>query len=337
MAKYFFKHLDIIEKYFKKPDLGETLYDMWTESHRTWHNISHLDYLLKQIEHQQYALTKQRYESLILAAYFHDVIYFPDKKDNESKSIKFFLTQPDKLTQILRQKVITIINGTKLNFPPKDKLSDLFWVMDNNIFFHGNLIDMINYEKKIFKEYQFVSYDLYKNERIKFLESRINDSIFPRNKILFLINYIDNYKPKIGIYAGSFNPFHKGHLNILQKAEKIFDKVIIAYGNNPDKPDREIESVKELRFRETVSYNTLITTYLDKVKAFGCDVSLIRGLRNGNDLNYESVQTSFIQDIRPNTKIVYFTCDKKFEHISSSAIRSLAKFDEEQSNKYIVK
>ena len=78
----------------------------------------------------------------------------------------------------------------------------------------------------------------------------------------------------------------------------------------------------------------LITTYLDKIKNYGADVSLIRGLRNGNDLNYELVQSQFIQDLRPNTQIVYFTCDKQFEHISSSAIRNLAKFDIELSKKY---
>ena len=40
---------------------------------------------------------------------------------------------------------------------------------------------------------------------------------------------------KLGVYAGSFQPFHLGHLNILEKAEQIFDQVIIARGINPSK------------------------------------------------------------------------------------------------------
>lgn len=39
---------------------------------------------------------------------------------------------------------------------------------------------------------------------------------------------LETWKPKIGVYAGSFNPFHLGHYNILTKAEKIFDNIIIA-------------------------------------------------------------------------------------------------------------
>ena len=46
---------------------------------------------------------------------------------------------------------------------------------------------------------------------------------------------------RLGIYAGSFNPFHKGHYNILCKAEKIFDRVIIARGINPDKGPSEYD------------------------------------------------------------------------------------------------
>ena len=39
----------------------------------------------------------------------------------------------------------------------------------------------------------------------------------------------------VAVYTGSFNPFHKGHLDILNKAKRMFDEVVIAVGHNPDK------------------------------------------------------------------------------------------------------
>ena len=67
------------------------------------------------------------------------------------------------------------------------------------------------------------------------------------------------------------------------------------------------------------------------------DVTVIRGLRNGHDLDYEANQLSFLKEIKPDIKVVYIPCDKKYEHISSSAIRSLEKFDEKLSKQYLVK
>ena len=61
----------------------------------------------------------------------------------------------------------------------------------------------------------------------------------PACELTHLIDYLSNFKPNIGLFAGSFNPFHKGHYNVLIKAEMIFDKVIIAFGANPEKNDRK--------------------------------------------------------------------------------------------------
>ena len=148
-----------------------------------------------------------------------------------------------------------------------------------------------------------------------------------------LIKYIETRKPKIGLYAGSFNPFHKGHYNILEKAEAIFDKVIVAQGHNIEKPKPTFEFPKALEYRQCETYSGLLT---DFIRELGYDVTLIRGLRNTTDLQYELTQYRYFQDMLPGIKTVSILCDKEFEHISSSSIRNLMKYDTNEFRKYIL-
>jgi pantetheine-phosphate adenylyltransferase len=179
---------------------------------------------------------------------------------------------------------------------------------------------------------------LYKEKRIEFLNSMIDKiSLNVNVNINNLIEYISNRKPNIGLFAGSFNPFHIGHMDILLKAEEIFDKVVIGFGNNPDKNSRNIKIPIGLEYRECIVYNGLITELITDLELKDQKVTLIRGIRNGNDLNYESNQLEFIKDIKPDVNVVYIPTDKIYEHISSSAIRNLEKFNSDLSDKYIVK
>jgi len=139
---------------------------------------------------------------------------------------------------------------------------------------------------------------------------------------------------RVGIYAGSFNPFHQGHLNILEKAEKIFDKVIIARGINPEKKNEILPMPDKIANRTWMNYSGLLT---DFIKTLPYDnVTLIRGLRNGIDLQYELNQYRYLQDLMPEIQLISIFCDKEFEHISSSGIRMLSQFDAEHVKKYLL-
>jgi pantetheine-phosphate adenylyltransferase len=161
----------------------------------------------------------------------------------------------------------------------------------------------------------------------------------------------------IAIYPGSFNPLHVGHLNIIKKSERIFGKgnVIVAIGINPDKVDKsrsdEYLRSKEAEARvisekigvEVVVYSKflhqLVESYelLAKSKGEELTVVVIRGLRNGTDLDYEVNQLRFVSDFKKDMNVVYITCDKEFEHISSSAIRKIEEFGGyEMSKQYLV-
>jgi len=128
----------------------------------------------------------------------------------------------------------------------------------------------------------------------------------------------------IGLYAGSFNPFHKGHLNILLKAERIFDRVIVGRGKNKSKADDFLYPMPKLDGRQVVEYKGLITKFIDTLPY---DVTLIRGLRNSTDLQAELTFYRYLQYLKPDIKVVSIFCDSEYEHISSSGIKELLSED----------
>lgn len=133
---------------------------------------------------------------------------------------------------------------------------------------------------------------------------------------------------KIAIYPGSFDPITNGHLDILHRAAKIFDKVIVlvAFNENKksrfsakDRVDMIKESISDLPNVEVDSYNGLTVKY---AKEHGATV-LIRGLRAVSDFEYEFRLASANEFADANIDMVFFMArgDKTF--ISSSAIIEL--------------
>ena len=145
-----------------------------------------------------------------------------------------------------------------------------------------------------------------------------------------------NMKKTLAIYPGSFNPFTVGHQNILEKAEKMFDEVVVAVGINPDKveeafvADLKDQRVKilqnQLESKRVEGYVGFLTEYVREKQAEGYgEVVVIRGLRNGHDYDYEYNQTRHMWDQMPGLSIIMISCDPMFSHVSSSAYRALEK------------
>jgi pantetheine-phosphate adenylyltransferase len=261
-------------------------------------------------------------------------VYDPAAADNEEQSVRLldgFTQHPDK------EAIKNIILDTK-HHTPSGELSALFNRWDMAVVTESTLPELMVWERAIFKEYQFADYGLYKAGRIAFLESCRQQ--YPANEEVLraLIGYVRYFKPKVGVYPGSFNPFHNGHLNILEKAERIFDKVIIARGINPEKEEAAQQNPWPpiLKFRQHEEFVGLLTDYIAR-KEEHTDITLVRGLRNGDDLDYEVNQLRFMEEMKPDLKVVFIRCDKQFEHISSSAIRNLEKINKGLGDKYLPK
>lgn len=145
----------------------------------------------------------------------------------------------------------------------------------------------------------------------------------------------------IGFYAGSFDPFTNGHLQIVKKAAKCFDKVIVGIGYNPEKKARidkqkMLEAIKETT-KELKLDNVEVVLYkgltVDEAKRCNADI-LIRGLRNGTDYQYEE-NISAIHEKISNYDTCYFRAGK-LGYLSSSIVMEL--YNNGQSiDKYVPK
>jgi pantetheine-phosphate adenylyltransferase len=293
--------------------------NLYEEPHRFYHTLSHIEDVLKQL----YDADLLKHDEVFLAAVFHDIVYNPQSLTNEEDSAEYFLQQA-KLTALTadqKQHIQQLILDTKSHKPTVNFSEEL--IKADLSIFNAPFEKLIAYEKQIFKEFQFVDYKDYKPKRIEIL-SHFNTS----GNLTPLIDYVKAVQPNIGVFAGSFNPFHKGHYNVLQKAEKLFDKVIVSFGKNPDKTERSWPVPKTISNRQQTEYNGLLTDHID---SFGYDVTVVRGLRNSTDFQYEQNQYRYIQELKPDIKIVNIFCDKEFEHISSSGIRTLEKYNKHQS------
>jgi pantetheine-phosphate adenylyltransferase len=137
------------------------------------------------------------------------------------------------------------------------------------------------------------------------------------------------------IYAGSFDPFTMGHLNILNRAAKMFDEVIVAIGTNTSKkslftPDEKIEMITAV-VKESSYDNVRVVLHVDGLivdfaKSVGATV-MVRGIRSLTDMEYEMSIASMNKTQQPEIESVFLMADEKYSFVSSSLIKEVAIFD----------
>ena len=138
-------------------------------------------------------------------------------------------------------------------------------------------------------------------------------------------------KPKIAIYPGTFDPITLGHVDIIERSCRVFDKVIVTLAINPKKTSlfsfserKEMieDAVKHLENVSVEEYDGLIVDLAQKVGAS----AIIRGLRAISDFEFEFQMALMNRSLAKEIDTVFFMPHERFTYLSSSIIRNVASF-----------
>jgi pantetheine-phosphate adenylyltransferase len=133
---------------------------------------------------------------------------------------------------------------------------------------------------------------------------------------------------KTAIYPGSFDPITNGHLDLIHRASKLFDEVIIAITQNTNKTgflniEKRIlavnNSVNSLTNIRVLSFNSLLVDFAKKHNA----QIIIRGLRAVSDFEYEFQLSGMNKRLNPHIETLFMTPSEEFANISSSLVREI--------------
>ena len=134
--------------------------------------------------------------------------------------------------------------------------------------------------------------------------------------------------PKTAIYPGSFDPITLGHMDVIDRAIKIFDKVVLTVATHRDKSpffdleeriDMIRESTNKFEKVEVTSFEGLIVDFAEEKGA----VALIRGLRFVSDIEFEFQLAWMNRNLNAEIITVFLMTDSRYTHLNSSIIREV--------------
>ena len=142
---------------------------------------------------------------------------------------------------------------------------------------------------------------------------------------------------KTALYPGTFDPITYGHIDVIQKSLKIFDKIIVAISNGNEKNylfsiDERIEIVNkalffDLKFNKNkikvISFNSLTTELCKKYKSN----IILRGLRAVSDFEYEFQLAGMNRKLNKNIETIFLMSDVKNQIISSRLVKEVAELN----------
>ncbi len=142
---------------------------------------------------------------------------------------------------------------------------------------------------------------------------------------------------KIAVYPGTFDPITLGHIDVIKRASKLFDKIIVAIAINQKKLtlftmeerlEFAKEALKEFKNVEVQLVRGLIVDFAISHKA----TALIRGLRAVSDFEYEFQIALMNKKIANEIDTVFLMPDEKYTYLNSSIIRELSSYGKDVSD-----
>lgn len=134
------------------------------------------------------------------------------------------------------------------------------------------------------------------------------------------------------LYPGTFDPITRGHTDLIERAARIFDEVVVAVAASPKKKPL-------FSLAERVALAEKVTEHLPNVKVHGFDNLLahfvdeveanilMRGLRAVSDFEYEFQLANMNRKLAPNVESIFLTPSEKYSFISSTLVREIAALD----------
>ena len=137
---------------------------------------------------------------------------------------------------------------------------------------------------------------------------------------------------KIGIYPGTFDPITNGHLDIIERGRKLFDKLYVVLSINPNKKtlftvEERIELIKEVvKDYDNVFISTTENLTVNCAKELGAKF-MLRGLRAVTDFEYELQINSFNKALDPEIETIFVMAANEYNFLSSSSVKEVAYFN----------
>ena len=302
----------------------------WNAAYRHYHSAAHLEDVLRTLK----AGATQDRAALTLAALYHDAVYVPGASDNEDRSARLLLhdaLKPDHQTVV---EAVEIIRASSWKEAPRTGLVKRFFDADT-AYLAADYEDVGGYnrvqvENGIMREHQAWALPSYKAKRQAFLSSWLRRFPDHHRGVRACLEILRALKPTVWLYPGTFNPFHRGHLSILKKAEQMADKVIIGVADSPSKgfsvnlPDRVARIQRVFAHHEVLLIDGLIS---EATRSRPDITTIVRGIRDGTDAEAELRYARFLDELGVRAPVVWVGCDQRYQHVSSTAVRELAHYD----------
>ncbi len=136
--------------------------------------------------------------------------------------------------------------------------------------------------------------------------------------------------PRIAVYTGTFDPVHLGHVDAIQRGSRLYDRLLVGVGINPDKQTLfDIDERVELLRAVTAGFGNVEVRKFDGlavrfVREVGAGL-MLRGLRTLSDMEYEFTMSLMNLQLDPEIETVFLMAKEEYSHVSSSLLRQIAK------------